>query len=132
MPGWTGSRHASASWPISTPRACCVKIEPYELSLSKCQRCKTPVEPLVSTQWFIKTKPLAEPAIEVVEDGPHPLHPGELDQDLLRVDVQHPRLVHLAPALVGPSDSGVVLRVRRGDCRPRGAGGLFKMRLVEA
>ncbi|HWR54334.1 MAG TPA: valine--tRNA ligase [Bryobacteraceae bacterium] len=45
------------------------KVEPYELSLGKCQRCKTPVEPLVSKQWFVKTKPLAEPAIKAVEDG---------------------------------------------------------------
>jgi valyl-tRNA synthetase len=45
------------------------KIEPYQVSLGKCQRCKTIVEPLVSTQWFVKTKPLAEPAIRVVEDG---------------------------------------------------------------
>jgi len=46
-----------------------VKIEDYPLSLGKCQRCKTPVEPLVSTQWFVKTKPLAEKAIEAVETG---------------------------------------------------------------
>jgi len=45
------------------------KIEPYTVSLGKCQRCKTPVEPLVSIQWFVKTKPLAEPAIRAVEDG---------------------------------------------------------------
>jgi len=45
------------------------KIEPYELNLGRCQRCKTPVEPLVSTQWFVNTKPLAEPAIKVVEEG---------------------------------------------------------------
>jgi valyl-tRNA synthetase len=45
------------------------KIEPYPLSLGKCQRCKTPVEPLISTQWFVKTKPLAQKAIEVVETG---------------------------------------------------------------
>jgi len=45
------------------------KIEAYPLSLSKCQRCKTAVEPLTSTQWFIKTKPIAKAAIEVVEDG---------------------------------------------------------------
>ncbi len=45
------------------------KIEPYQVSLSKCQRCKTPVEPLISTQWFVKTKQLAEPAIRAVEDG---------------------------------------------------------------
>jgi valyl-tRNA synthetase len=45
------------------------KIEDYPLSLGRCQRCKTPVEPLVSTQWFVKTKPLADKAIEVVETG---------------------------------------------------------------
>jgi len=45
------------------------KIEPYPLKLGKCQRCKTPVEPLVSIQWFVKTKPLAEPAIRAVEEG---------------------------------------------------------------
>ncbi|MBS1858558.1 MAG: valine--tRNA ligase [Acidobacteria bacterium] len=46
-----------------------VKVEPYPLSLGTCQRCKTPVEPLISTQWFVRTKPLAEKAIEVVENG---------------------------------------------------------------
>ena len=46
-----------------------VKVEDYPLSLGKCDRCKTPVEPLVSTQWFVKTKPLAASAIEAVETG---------------------------------------------------------------
>jgi valyl-tRNA synthetase len=46
-----------------------VKIDDYNLSLGTCQRCKTPVEPLVSKQWFVKVKPLAERAIEVVENG---------------------------------------------------------------
>jgi len=46
-----------------------VKTEDYALSVGKCQRCKTVVEPLISTQWFVKTKPLAEKAIEVVENG---------------------------------------------------------------
>jgi valyl-tRNA synthetase len=45
------------------------KVEDYQLSLGTCSRCHTPVEPLVSTQWFVKTKPLAEKAIEVVENG---------------------------------------------------------------
>ncbi|MEO8370299.1 MAG: class I tRNA ligase family protein, partial [Candidatus Solibacter sp.] len=44
-------------------------IEDYKLSLGKCDRCKTVVEPLISTQWFVKTKPLAEKAIAVVESG---------------------------------------------------------------
>jgi valyl-tRNA synthetase len=46
-----------------------VKIEPYKLNLGRCDRCKTVVEPLISTQWFVKTKPLAEKAIEAVETG---------------------------------------------------------------
>ncbi len=46
-----------------------VKVEDYALSAGTCQRCKTVVEPLVSTQWFCKMKPLAEPAIACVEDG---------------------------------------------------------------
>ena len=46
-----------------------VKTEPYKLNLGKCDRCKTIVEPLISTQWFVKTKPLAEKAIEAAETG---------------------------------------------------------------
>jgi valyl-tRNA synthetase len=46
-----------------------VKTEDHRLPLGRCQRCRTPIEPLVSKQWFVKTKPLAEPAIRVVEDG---------------------------------------------------------------
>jgi valyl-tRNA synthetase len=45
------------------------RTEDYSLSLGTCQRCKTAVEPLVSTQWFVTTKPLAEKAIEAVESG---------------------------------------------------------------
>jgi valyl-tRNA synthetase len=46
-----------------------VKVEDYPLSVGRCTRCKTIVEPLVSTQWFVKMKPLAEKAIAVVESG---------------------------------------------------------------
>jgi valyl-tRNA synthetase len=46
-----------------------VAIEDYPLSLGQCSRCKTVVEPLVSTQWFVKTKTLAAKAIEAVESG---------------------------------------------------------------
>jgi valyl-tRNA synthetase len=42
------------------------KLEPYDLSVGKCYRCKTVVEPTLSLQWFLKMKPLAEPAIEAV------------------------------------------------------------------
>lgn len=50
-------------------RGLLLKIEDHRLPIGRCQRCKTPVEPLVSKQWFVKMKPLAEPAIAVVEDG---------------------------------------------------------------
>jgi valyl-tRNA synthetase len=45
------------------------KIEPYTLAISKCDRCGTVVEPLVSTQWFVKTKPLAAKVLEAVNSG---------------------------------------------------------------
>jgi valyl-tRNA synthetase len=45
------------------------KTVPHTLAIGGCQRCKTTVEPLVSTQWFVKMKPLAEPGIKAVEDG---------------------------------------------------------------
>ena len=45
------------------------KIEPHVHAPGRCQRCQTMVEPLVSKQWFVKIKPLAEPAIEAVRDG---------------------------------------------------------------
>jgi valyl-tRNA synthetase len=46
-----------------------VKTEDHKMALGKCYRCKTVVEPYLSPQWFVKIKPLAEPAIEAVEDG---------------------------------------------------------------
>ncbi|MFH1928977.1 MAG: valine--tRNA ligase [Chloroflexota bacterium] len=46
-----------------------IKIEPYQHALGHCQRCHTVIEPRVSTQWFVKIKPLAEAGIEAVRDG---------------------------------------------------------------
>jgi valyl-tRNA synthetase len=45
------------------------KVEPYTVALSKCDRCGSIVEPLISTQWFVKTKPLAAQAMAAVNDG---------------------------------------------------------------
>jgi valyl-tRNA synthetase len=45
------------------------KIEPYSLAIAKCDRSGDVVEPLVSTQWFVKTKPLAEKAMHAVNTG---------------------------------------------------------------
>ena len=46
-----------------------VKVEQYNHNVGCCYRCGTVVEPLTSPQWFVKMKPLAEAAIEVVKDG---------------------------------------------------------------
>src|SRR6202162_2926594 len=45
------------------------KIAEHTHSVGTCDRCKAIVEPRLSTQWFMKMKPLAEPAAKVVIDG---------------------------------------------------------------
>ncbi len=43
--------------------------DPHLHSLGHCQRCDTVIEPYLSNQWFVKVRPLAEPAIAAVEEG---------------------------------------------------------------
>ncbi len=50
-------------------RALLTKVDDHKMAIGKCYRCKTVVEPYLSPQWFVKIKPLAEPAIQAVEDG---------------------------------------------------------------
>ncbi len=45
------------------------KTEPYRNAVGHCYRCQTVVEPYLTPQWFVKIKPLAEPAMQVVRDG---------------------------------------------------------------
>jgi valyl-tRNA synthetase len=45
------------------------RTESLKNNVGHCQRCHTVVEPLLSTQWFVQIKPLAEPAIAAVEQG---------------------------------------------------------------
>jgi valyl-tRNA synthetase len=46
-----------------------VKVEPHRYAVGRCSRCDTVVEPRLSEQWFVRIKPLADPAIAVVRDG---------------------------------------------------------------
>ncbi len=46
-----------------------VKIDEHSHAVGQCYRCNTTVEPMVSKQWFVKMKPLAEPAIAAAKDG---------------------------------------------------------------
>src|SRR5918992_4335126 len=45
------------------------RIEPYRHAVGLCYRCKTVVEPLVSKQWYVNVKPLAQEAIKAVRAG---------------------------------------------------------------
>ncbi|HEB85047.1 MAG TPA: valine--tRNA ligase, partial [Bacteroidetes bacterium] len=45
------------------------KVEKHVHAVGYCQRSKVPIEPYLSTQWFLRMKPLAEPALEAVRDG---------------------------------------------------------------
>lgn len=45
------------------------KIEGHDHNVGGCYRCDTIVEPIISRQWFVNMKPLAEPAIEAVKNG---------------------------------------------------------------
>ena len=77
------------------------------------------IEPYLSDQWFVKMDELAKPAIEAVQDRQAPLPSRLLVQDLPALDGEHPRLVHLAPALVGTPHSGLVRRGRHHVCLDR-------------
>ena len=46
-----------------------VKVEPHQHNVGTCYRCHNDVEPLISAQWFVKMKPLAEDALRVVNEG---------------------------------------------------------------
>ncbi|WP_297289471.1 valine--tRNA ligase [uncultured Flavonifractor sp.] len=46
-----------------------VKVEPHQHNVGTCYRCHNDVEPLISAQWFVKMKPLAEEALRVVNEG---------------------------------------------------------------
>ncbi len=52
-----------------------LKIEPYVHNIGKCYRCNTITEPWLSDQWFVKMKPLAEPALRVVHEDKVQFHP---------------------------------------------------------
>ena len=57
-----------------------VKIEEHEHNVGTCYRCGTTVEPRVSTQWFVKMKPLAQPAIDAVKNGETKFVPERFDK----------------------------------------------------
>jgi len=57
-----------------------VRIEDHQHALGHCQRCDQVIEPRLSTQWFVKIKPLAEAAIDAVRDGRIRIIPKRFDK----------------------------------------------------
>lgn len=57
-----------------------VKIEDHVHKVGTCYRCKTTVEPRVSKQWFVRMKPLAQPAIDAVKSGETKFIPERFDK----------------------------------------------------
>jgi len=57
-----------------------VEIEAHKHNVGACYRCGTVVEPRVSMQWFVKMKPLAEPAIKAVREGKTQFVPSRFDK----------------------------------------------------
>jgi valyl-tRNA synthetase len=57
-----------------------VKVEDYSHNVGTCYRCGSTVEPRVSKQWFVKMKPLAQPAIDAVKNGETKFIPERFDK----------------------------------------------------
>jgi valyl-tRNA synthetase len=51
------------------------KVEPHRHAVRRCYRCDTVVEPRLSDQWFVKMKPLAEPALAAYHRGEYRIVP---------------------------------------------------------
>ena len=52
-----------------------LKVEPHAYSAGHCYRCHTIIEPYLSKQWFVKMKPLAKAALDVVKTGKIKFYP---------------------------------------------------------
>ena len=57
-----------------------IKVEDYNHNVGTCYRCGITVEPKVSTQWFVKMEPLAQPAIDAVKNGETKFVPERFDK----------------------------------------------------
>jgi valyl-tRNA synthetase len=65
-------------------RGLLVKVEPHRHAVGHCDRCDTIVEPYLSLQWFVRMKPLAEPAYAAIEKGELAIVPRRWEKVYLR------------------------------------------------
>ena len=119
-----------------------VSEKPHRMVVPRCGRTGEIVEPMLTDQWFVAMKtpaPATHPLFpgRTIQDlclaavgdglvepgtgerGRVAVRAGPVAVDVPALDQQHPGLVHLAPALVGPPDSRVVRRGRQRLRRAR-------------
>ena len=107
------------------------KIEPNTHMVPHGDRSGVVIEPYLTDQWYVDAKTHGAAGDRGGALGRDQLRAEELGKDLFRVDGEYPALVHLAPALVGPPDSGMVRAGRQGlRRRDRRGSGRQRARLL--
>jgi hypothetical protein len=108
-----------------------VSEKQHKMMVPRCGRTGEVVEPTLSEQWYMAMskpapagtlhpgKSIAEVALDVVARGDVRILPEQWLVGLQPVAREHPGLVHLAPVVVGPPDSGLVRRKRQRLRRER-------------
>ena len=96
-----------------------VREEPYLHNIGHCYRCQTVVEPVGEHAVVREDEAAGGAGHRGGPEGRNAHRPGPVGKDLFRLDGEHPRLVHLAAALVGAPDPGVSLLGVRKDRRRR-------------
>jgi valyl-tRNA synthetase len=95
-----------------------VDIKAHKLQVPRGDRTGVVIEPMLTDQWFVAMSKPARTASRsprrrsTSSPRARSVLPGELGQHLQPVAQQHPGLVHLAPAVVGPPHPGLVRRGR--------------------
>ena len=92
-PGGRGGG-ASAWSPTCARSACSRRSRTTPHSVATCDRCGTPIEPLISEQWFMRMDELKQPATEAVRDGARDVHARTLGPGLPGLDGEPAALVH--------------------------------------
>ena len=85
------------------------KIEPQSHVVPHGDRSNVVIEPFLTDQWYVNAKELAKPCNRRGARKARPeFRPEELGENVFRLDGKHPALVHLASAVGGATNSGVV------------------------